>query len=120
MSGALESWRLGDRDWHSRLLLGTSRYPSRQTLLDALQASGTELVTVALRRVGVGSEAQNLYSVLRPNPDLHPPGHLDVEGALALADFLLSAATQARIGGFGKNPAGRPLFTPLAAPGSES
>jgi len=65
VSEAVETWRLGDRDWHSRLLLGTSRYPSRQTLLDALAASGTELVTVALRRVGVGSEAQNLYSVLR-------------------------------------------------------
>lgn len=62
---------------------------------------------------------RNLYSVLRPNPDLYPPGHLDVEGGLALADFLLSPATQARIAAFGKNPAGRPLFAPLFAPGSE-
>ena len=49
----------------SRVLLGTARYPSRQTLLDALEASGTELVTVSLRRVGVSADSQNLYSVLR-------------------------------------------------------
>src|SRR5258708_20106488 len=34
----------------SRLLLGTARYPSREVLLDSLEASGTELVTVGLRR----------------------------------------------------------------------
>ncbi|MBD3162923.1 MAG: thiazole synthase, partial [Candidatus Latescibacteria bacterium] len=49
----------------SRLLLGTARYPSRRVLLDALRASGTELVTVAVRRVGVETGAQNLYEVLR-------------------------------------------------------
>lgn len=49
----------------SRLLVGTARYPSRQVLLDALDASGTELVTVALRRVGVGEESENLYVQLR-------------------------------------------------------
>jgi thiazole synthase len=49
----------------SRLLLGSARYPGRQVMLDALEASGTELVTVALRRVAVGSEPENLYTVLR-------------------------------------------------------
>jgi thiazole synthase len=34
----------------SRLLLGTAQYPSPQVLLDAVGASGTEIVTVALRR----------------------------------------------------------------------
>lgn len=45
----------------SRVLLGTSRYPSRQVLLDCLEASGSQLVTVALRRVRVGQEAEDLY-----------------------------------------------------------
>jgi thiazole synthase len=49
----------------SRLLVGTARYPSRQVLLDALEASGTELVTVALRRVSVDTSEENLYKVLR-------------------------------------------------------
>lgn len=35
----------------SRLFLGTGKYPSDQAMLDALEASGCELVTVALRRL---------------------------------------------------------------------
>jgi len=49
-----------------RLLLGTARYPSTQTLLDALAAAGAELVTVGIRRVSpTASGGENLYSVLR-------------------------------------------------------
>jgi len=59
-----ETWELAGLRLRSRLLLGTARYPSRQVLLDALAASGTEVVTVAVRRVGVGSEAGSLYQAL--------------------------------------------------------
>ena len=34
----------------SRLLLGTAQYPSPQVLVDAIKASGAEIVTVSLRR----------------------------------------------------------------------
>ena len=61
---AAERWELAGRELGSRLLLGTAQYPSRQILLDALAASGTELVTVALRRVELGGGAENLYDVL--------------------------------------------------------
>jgi len=60
-----DSWEVADLRLESRLLLGTARYPSRRVLLDALEASGTGLVTVALRRVSVGSGAENLYAALR-------------------------------------------------------
>ena len=59
------TWRLVDREWKSRIVLGTARYPSRQVLLDALDAAGTEIVTVALRRVGVSGDGESLYDVLR-------------------------------------------------------
>ncbi|NIL99507.1 MAG: thiazole synthase [Acidobacteria bacterium] len=65
MVSAKDSWRLADLELGSRLVLGTARYPSRTVLLDALEASGCELVTVALRRVAIGGEADNLYAVLR-------------------------------------------------------
>jgi len=58
-------WEVAGTRLESRLLLGTARYPSRQVLLDALKASGTQLVTVALRRVAVGGGAENLYDALR-------------------------------------------------------
>jgi thiazole synthase len=48
MSGTL---RIGDRDFGSRLILGTGGFPRLETLAAAIRASGTELVTVALRRI---------------------------------------------------------------------
>ncbi len=66
MSQTLEdSWELAGRKLRSRLVLGTARYPSRQVLLDCLEASGTELATVALRRVDPRSQTENLYQLLR-------------------------------------------------------
>lgn len=44
-------WKIGDREFHSRLLLGTGKYPSVSMMRAALEASGAEIVTVALRRV---------------------------------------------------------------------
>ncbi|MCP3978101.1 MAG: thiazole synthase [bacterium] len=65
MSKTDDSWNLAGESLRSRLLLGTARYPGRGVLLEALAASGTELVTVALRRVGVNTGPENLYDVLR-------------------------------------------------------
>ena len=42
---------LGGRSWHSRLIMGTGGFRSLEELEAALVASGTEIVTVALRRV---------------------------------------------------------------------
>jgi thiazole synthase len=42
---------IAGRTMHSRLLLGTGGFPSLEVLADAIGASGSELVTVALRRV---------------------------------------------------------------------
>lgn len=39
----------------SRLLLGTARYPSPNVLTDAVRQSGTEIVTMSLRRETAGS-----------------------------------------------------------------
>lgn len=46
--------RIGDRDLRSRLVLGTGGAASMHELEQAIVASGTELVTVALRRVTPG------------------------------------------------------------------
>ena len=44
--------RLGDRHFTSRLFLGTGKYRDFTVMREALIASGTELVTVAIRRDG--------------------------------------------------------------------
>lgn len=61
-----------------------------------------------------GPAMQNIYSVSRPNPALHPEGRLNVEGAKRLADYLLAPATQERIAGFRAPGQDEPLFVPLA------
>lgn len=38
----------------SRLMLGTARYPSPAVLTEAIAASGTDIITVSLRREGTG------------------------------------------------------------------
>ena len=48
---------IGDYTFSSRLIVGTSRYPNPQVMLEALEATGTELVTVAIRRVNVENPA---------------------------------------------------------------
>lgn len=45
----------------SRLLLGTSRYPSPAILAEAVQASGTDIVTVSLRRETAGGRSGGAF-----------------------------------------------------------
>jgi thiazole synthase len=49
---------IAGRTLRSRLLLGTGGFSSLALMAAAIQASGSELVTVALRRIGVGEGAE--------------------------------------------------------------
>jgi thiazole synthase len=46
-----DALRIADREFGSRLILGTGGFARLETLTDAIRASGTEMVTVALRRI---------------------------------------------------------------------
>jgi thiazole synthase len=50
-----DSLVLAGREFRSRLIVGTGKYPSFQVMKDAHQASGAEMVTVAVRRVDLGA-----------------------------------------------------------------
>ncbi len=50
--------------FHSRLLVGTGKFSSPQVMRAALEASGTEMVTVALRRVDLDNPGDDLLQVL--------------------------------------------------------
>jgi thiazole synthase len=57
---------IGGESFRSRLVMGPSRYPNRQVMLESLEAGGAELVTVAIRRVAVDDPTEeNLFRVLR-------------------------------------------------------
>ena len=42
---------VGDREFQSRLMVGTGKYSSNELMVQAIEASGAEVVTVAVRRV---------------------------------------------------------------------
>jgi thiazole synthase len=54
--GAEDGFELGGRSWGSRLIVGTGGFRSLEQMEEALIASGTEIVTVALRRVDPEAE----------------------------------------------------------------
>jgi thiazole synthase len=56
--------RIAGREFSSRLLLGTGKFPSSLRMRDALEASGTEIVTVTLRRVDLTSKDPNLLEFI--------------------------------------------------------
>ena len=57
---AADPFTIAGETFTSRLLLGTGGVPSLETLEAAVRASGTQLVTVALRRVEASSSASML------------------------------------------------------------
>jgi len=57
---AEETWELGGRRWTSRLIAGTGGFRSLEQMEEALAAAGTEIVTVALRRIDPTAEGSVL------------------------------------------------------------
>ncbi len=55
---------IAGRTFNSRLFLGTARYPNYQVMLDAVAASGSEMVTASVRRISLGGEDESLVDVL--------------------------------------------------------
>ncbi|HWL36339.1 MAG TPA: thiazole synthase [Frankiaceae bacterium] len=86
---------IGNRTFASRLLLGTGKFSSNAVMRDSIVASGTEIVTVALRRVDVTRAGEG--DIL----DAIPAGVLllpNTSGA-ADADDAVRLARLARAGG---------------------
>jgi thiazole synthase len=59
---------IAGREYRSRLIVGTGKYASFEQTRRALEASGAEMVTVAVRRVKLGGPpGESLLSVVDPN-----------------------------------------------------
>jgi thiazole synthase len=48
----------------SRLFLGTAGYPNRKIMLDAVEASGTAMVTASIRRISLAGDDESLIDLL--------------------------------------------------------
>ena len=51
---------LGGKEFRSRLIVGTGKYPSFEVMKEAIAASGAQLVTVAVRRVNLPGTGESL------------------------------------------------------------
>lgn len=66
-------FKIGDKILRSRLFLGTGKFGSNQQMEEAILASGSELVTVALKRIDLQTDTDAILSHLRqPNINLLP------------------------------------------------
>ncbi len=60
---------IAGREYHSRLLVGTGKYRDMEQARTAIEASGAEIVTIALRRSNIGQDpdAPNLLDAVPPD-----------------------------------------------------
>jgi thiazole synthase len=78
---------IAGRSLNSRLFLGTAGYPNRQVMLDALKASGSELVTASIRRISLAGEEESLVDLLAGRAHFLP----NTAGCQTAKDAILTA-----------------------------
>lgn len=89
--------KIADRSFQSRLLTGTGKFSSNEVMRDALEASETEIVTVALRRADLTGENDpyaNILDFIDSKKYLLLPntsGAMNAEEAVRLARLAASA-----------------------------
>ena len=83
---------IAGRTFTSRLFLGTGKFPSGQSLRDTIVSCGTEMVTVALRRVDPAAE-EDILDALPPGVLLltNTSGAVDAGEAVRLARLARAA-----------------------------
>jgi len=57
---------LGGKEFKSRLIVGTGKYASFENMREAIEASGAEIVTVAVRRVNLPGHGESLLDYIDP------------------------------------------------------
>src|SRR5436189_4862072 len=88
---------IAGREFRSRLLVGTGKFPSPESMRDALDASGAELTTVALRRADLSGKKDpfaNILEFIDPKRFLLLPntsGAMNAEEAVRLARLAAAA-----------------------------
>ena len=97
MSDKPSKLKIADREFTSRLLVGTGKFASNELMRDALIASGAELVTVALRRADISGKHDpfaNILDFIDPKRFLLLPntsGARNADEALRLSRLAASA-----------------------------
>jgi thiazole synthase len=83
----MAAFELGGRQWSSRLIVGTGGFRSLRSMEEAIEASGAEIVTVALRRVDLNASGSVIDSLRRAGRFLLP----NTAGCYTAHDAVLTA-----------------------------
>ncbi len=78
---------IAGREFRSRLFLGTAGYPNRRMMLDAVAASGTEMVTASIRRISLAGEEESLVDLIPKHIQFLP----NTAGCQTAKDAVLTA-----------------------------
>ena len=60
----MQALKIADKNFNSRLFTGTGKFSSSTNMRDAILASGSELVTVALKRVDMNDKQDDILAHL--------------------------------------------------------
>ena len=81
------SFAIGGIPIGSRLLIGSSGFPNRQIMLQAIEASGAEIITVSIRRISLEGYAESMVDLLSGKLRLLP----NSAGCTTVRDAILTA-----------------------------
>jgi thiazole synthase len=62
--------KIGGREFTSRLFLGTGKFMNNTLMAEAIKASETEMVTVAMKRIELGDKQDDMLSHIVENPNI--------------------------------------------------
>ncbi|MGN1215312.1 MAG: thiazole synthase [Candidatus Cryptobacteroides sp.] len=67
----MEKLVIAGREFDSRLFLGTGKFNNNKVMAEAIAASGTQMVTVAMKRVELEDSEDDFLTHVTGNPDIH-------------------------------------------------
>jgi len=83
----LDTLKLGGIEFSSRLFTGTGKFPDKNIIPMILKSSQSQMITIALRRVDIGSKEENILNYIPKKTILLPntSGARDANEAVTLA-----------------------------------
>lgn len=78
---------IAGKTFNSRLFMGTAQYPNQQIMLDSLQASGTDFVTVSIRRTSLEQYQESTTDLVGSRYNILP----NTAGCESVKDAVLTA-----------------------------
>ncbi len=83
----MDKFIIGGKELNSRLFIGTGKFPNKVVIPDVIKQSGSEVITMALRRVDLKSKDENIIEYIPKNCTLLPntSGARNAEEAVRIA-----------------------------------